>query len=78
MTREPRKALKVNYETCHGVVAFLKERDRLEQSMASITKGPWIPNACAWICLGTDARRIPERIVAKPSPRSVKPTATRS
>ena len=37
MIREPRKALKVNYEPCHGVVAYLKERDRPKQSMASIT-----------------------------------------
>jgi hypothetical protein len=39
---EPRKALNVNYEPCHGVVAYLKERDRPKQSMASITKGTWI------------------------------------
>jgi hypothetical protein len=42
VTSEPGKAQNVNHEPDHGVVAYLKERDRPKQSMAPITKGTWI------------------------------------
>jgi hypothetical protein len=72
VTSEPGKAQNVNHQPDYGVVAYLKERDRPKQSMASITKGTWIlmpVRGCAGqsrpYCkfveagLGTDARRIP-------------------